>query len=441
MFLICEKIVFLIQNYDNMKKRLLVMGLAMVSYASHAQYKSFQEEASFWVRSNSYGSNGTELNGIAPLQKNSKTQLSAPIQEGNSSYYMVFRSLDRESKDLLDFNFACYKHTMTTQNINYFDEVKKQEKIRNGAIVKQGFSYAYQSDKQFLQLIEEEDQTYIYEFIYVNKEFSAQDHQKIQTYLSVKYGISLIDAANYYDEVVGYLWSDISDFNHDITGIGRNDYYQLNTTSTTNSVQNQYTLSASHLDNHEYVFVGSDKGAWKVVSLGMTNVIEKKFKFKATHTTDLDFTFTINTNLLEGAKNNVSYVMYKNDDFTQPIAIGVERNGQVDFRLQASQLDENAAYTIGYATKSTGEFVFQKGDINVYPNPAKIGENITIDFNFQNKTEVEVYVYQVDGKLIQRKKLGAIDRSQFTTQLQQSGTYVFAVVSNGTTQVHKVVIE
>lgn len=424
-----------------MKKRLLLLGIAFVSIATNAQNKSFSEEANFWVHSTKVSKESSALNGHAPIEKNDRTVLTAPIGKDHSNYYVVFKSLDQENKDLLDFNFSCYKQTMTTQNINYFDEVARKEKIKTGAIVKQGFTYPVASDRQFLQLVEEPDQTYVYELIYVNKEFSLQDHQKIQTYLSLKYGISLIESANYYDEQVGYLWNNQS-FNHQVTALGRNDYYNLNTTSTTNSVQDLYTLSTASLANHQYVFVGANEGRWSVVNKGTHSVIDKSFAFQITNADHLDFVFSINTQNLQGALKDQALVMYKNNDFSTPISIGLAKaDGIVDFSLNGSQISSEDTFTIAYASKSTSEFVFEKGDVNVYPNPSKVGENITIDFNFKNKTDVEVYVYQMDGKLIERKKLGSIDQSKYTTNLNSSGTYVFAVISNGITQVHKVVVE
>lgn len=424
-----------------MKKRLLYLGMVLLTLSSQAQNRSFDQEATFWVKGQANKS-AVHLNGHAPIENNESTVLTAPIGKDHSNYYLVYKSLDKENKDLVDFNFSCYKQTMTTQNINFHDENAKQQKIKTGAIVKQGFVYPALTDRQFLHVIEENDKTYVYEMIYINKEFQLQDHQKIQTYLSLKYGISLVEPANYFDESVGNLWQIKENHNEDITAIGRNDYYGLSTLSTTNSVQSNYSLASNSLSDNEYVFVGSSKGDWEIVENKQTKVIDKTFSIQTTTTRNLAFDFIINTNQLAGYDNESVLILYKNGNVNEPISFGKQVNDQVVFSLQSNDLSDHDEYTVGYASRfNSSEIVFSRDEIKVYPNPSKIGENVNIDFNLKNKSDVEVYVYQLDGKLIDRKKLGVVDVAQYSTSLNQSGTYVFAIITSSGTQVQKVVVE
>lgn len=419
-----------------MKKQLLALGLLLMTFSSYAQRNTFQEKVSYWVKTDAKTSGESQLNGYAPLKITSDGNFTTPIGKAASNYYLVFKSHDKEHVDLLDVNLNCYKHTMTTRNISLADEALKNEKIQTGAIVKQGFKYDYESDRQFFQLIDADDQTYIYEFIYVNDDFELTDHQKIQTYLSLKYGISLLESSNYYDEQVGYLWTEKQN-NQYITSIGRNDFYQLNTLTTVNSAQDIYSLSAKHLNNHEYILVGSSADDWKV---GEGGKILKNFSFEATTSNAVDFTFSVNTNDLETA--NGVLMLYKNNDFTQPIAVGVESGDhQIDFHLSTNDISSTDEYVLAFAQMPSAEIVLDKNAYKIYPNPVKVGESLSIDFNFKYKTDTEIYIYQIDGKLVERKRLGVIDQYQYTTRLQSSGTYVVAIVNNGNTQAQKIVVE
>ena len=135
-------------------------------------------------------------------------------------------------------------------------------------------------------------------------------------------------------------------------------------------------------------------------------------------------------------------MLYKNDDFTKPIAVGVESGDhQIDFNLSTNGISSTDEYVLAFAQKPSAEIVLDKNAYKIYPNPVKVGESLSIDFNFKYKTDTEIYIYQIDGKLVERKRLGVIDQYQYTTRLQSSGTYVVAIVNNGNTQAQKIVVE
>src|SRR5690606_40271072 len=91
---------------------------------------------------------------------------------------------------------------------------------------------------------------------------------------------------------------------------------------------------AKHLNNHEYILVGSSADDWKV---GEGGKILKKFSFEATTTNTVDFTFTVNTKGLE--TSNSVLMLYKNDDFTKPIAVGVESGeNQIVYHLSNTDI-------------------------------------------------------------------------------------------------------
>src|SRR5690606_13502087 len=113
------------------------------------------------------------------------------LGQKHSNFYIVFQSFDEHEVDLANINMKCYQQTITTQNINPQSlDVPLLDKIQTGAILKYGFNLGdYQVTDDFILLNNEKDRTYIYEMIYVNKEFKDIDHKHLQTYLSLKYGI------------------------------------------------------------------------------------------------------------------------------------------------------------------------------------------------------------------------------------------------------------
>ncbi|HUH26435.1 MAG TPA: hypothetical protein VLY87_07395 [Flavobacterium sp.] len=190
-----------------MKKTILLTAILFSSYAVFAQ--KFENRTAFWAKPDKAQNFNQKLNKNVSLNGNVSQSMTASIGEGASNFYVVFKSEDAVEKDLLDFTFTCYQHTVTTHNINYHDVKTVDQKRRTGAIVKYGFNYPNAAgDKNFVTIADKpNDLTDVYEVIYVNDAFSDLDHQQIQTYLSLKYGISLINSSNYVDANGKSIWN------------------------------------------------------------------------------------------------------------------------------------------------------------------------------------------------------------------------------------------
>lgn len=104
----------------------------------------------------------------------------------------------------------------------------------------------------------------LFEIILIEKGSQAVSVNDIRTYLSIKYGIDLIDYKQYGHK--GKKWWDGANkaFNHNIFGIARLDFYNLNNAKSTHSKDNDLIVYNSGgtrgaFQNGEYVLFGTNK--------------------------------------------------------------------------------------------------------------------------------------------------------------------------------------
>lgn len=432
-----------------MKRKILLAAVLFASITTFAQ--KFENRTSFWAKPGASETSkqilGKSTNG------NTNQSLVTQIGAGSSNFYVVFKSEDNIEKDLLNFTFTCYQHTVTTHNINYHDVQKVEEKRRTGAIVRYGFDYPNAGgDKNFVSVADvPNDLTNVYEVIYVNEAFTELDHQQIQTYLSLNYGISLINPGNYFDVNGNQIWNPTlnAQYNNSITALGRSDYFGLNKTNTVNTVDKRVELSANHFNNNEYLFIGStnDKtsfttvkdtelldSSWLVQTNAGSNLATLKFNLGSLKTTGV-YELLINQNATTFANDaNVLKVQGK--------VVG----NQLVFENVLFDSDGNGfdTFSIGYSAKAkenkASEIVI-KSEINAFPNPANINETVNVNYNFGKATNLNIHVFTVDGKLITKKEVNNVNNHVFTTSFATSGVYLIVSTYNGQVTTNRIVVK
>lgn len=500
------------------KKILSIAALSLVFLSqTNVNAQDLKSEAKFWIKG-SKSKGAISLNGNYPISDEYKGSLIAPLGENASNYYVVFQSLDNKPVDLVDFNMKCYQHQITTENINFKEtDSVIQEKIKTGAIVKYGFDLKdYKVTDEFMYVNNEKDQTFIYEIIYINKAFSEKDHKHMQTYLSMKYGVSLLDVTNYLSKNDAVLWNSNldQDANKFIIGIGKSDVYEINKTESINSIDKLLTISSKSLNNEEYIFVGnngksnvfSDQGNQLTLNktfLAQTTSKNKEIvdlKFDTALISDFQFSnvyyLNVNDDLkiqgsIENNKLVFSNVTFNSDNTgidrffvsSEKISIKVDLaeawflndKGQVTLK-PVLELSGNEKYdvswfyngkkitnTVDAIVNKTGEYemqftannstqnykttvydVLESGkseNIQVYPNPITAGQTFEISYNLKAASNVEVYIYQSNGKFVTKKDLGTIENETFKYELQSSGVYILISKINNKSTIQKLIVK
>ncbi|WP_060873606.1 hypothetical protein [Myroides odoratus] len=77
----------------------------------------------------------------------------------------------------------------------------------------------------------------------------------------------------------------------------------------------------------------------------------------------------------------------------------------------------------------------------VTPNPVKAGEEFTVHYDFASAKQVDFYIYTLEGKFIQRKKLGLIEGGQYTYRLASRTTYLLVSIINNKTSFQTLIVK
>lgn len=457
-----------------MKKRILLSAVLLSSCFSFAQ--SFQNRTSFWVKpdkaqnqdqtaynrymnDNYYSMTDDDptdrrLNQNEALNQNVSQSLTTSIGEGASNFYVVFKSEDNVEKDLLDFTFTCYQHTVTTHNINYPDQNTVDLKRRTGAIVKYGFNFPNATgDKNYVTIAERpDDLTDVYEVIYVNDAFSDLDHQQVQTYLSLKYGISLINTENYTDINGNSLWNSglNAEYNTYITGIGRSDYFGLHKTETINSVDKRLEIASNGFADNEYLFIGSTNENTNWIKEGTTEVLNTSWLVQTNTSSNLT---TLRFNAEDNLHKNGAYELVVNPTAS---SFAMDENvTRYQGRIEGNQLvfdnvmfdtDGNGFDTFGISYSAKAKEVARpeivnNSEVNAYPNPTNLDEKVTVAYRFDQPTNLNIHVFTVDGKFIAKKEVNNTTSYQYETSFNASGVYLIVSTYGGQVTTNRIIVK
>lgn len=435
-----------------MKRRILLSAVLLSSCFSFAQ--TFQNRAAFWVKPDKAQNLKQTLNKNVALNQNVSQSLTTAIGEGASNFYVVFKSEDNTEKDLLDFTFTCYQNTVTTHNINYPDPNTVDLKRRTGAIVKYGFNYPNAAgDKNYVTIKDQpNDLTDVYEVIYVNDAFSDLDHQQIQTYLSLKYGISLINTSNYVDANGNSIWNSglNAAYNMYITGIGRSDYFGLHKTETVNSVDKRLEISSNGFANNEYLLIGTPNENTNWSKEGATELLNTSWLVQTNTSSNLT---TLRFNTEGNLHQNGVYELVVN-----PTASSFMIDGNViryQGRIEGNQLvfenilfdaDGNGFDTFGISYSAQAKEISQpeivnNSEVNAYPNPTNLNETVTVAYRFDKPTNLNIHVFTVDGKFIGKKEVNNTTGYQYETSFNASGVYLIVSTYGGQVTTNRIIVK
>lgn len=435
-----------------MKRRLLLAAVLFSTGFTFAQ--TFESRATSWIKPDKALNKKQALNENVVFNKNVTQSLTTSIGEGDSNFYVVFKSEDATETALLDFTFTCYQHSVTTHNINYPDANLVDLKRKTGAIVKYGFSFPNAvGEKNFVTIADNpNDLTDVYEMIYVNDSFSELDHQQIQTYLSLKYGISLIDNANYIDINGNSIWNNSlnSGYNHYITGTGRSDYFGLNKTETINSVDKRLAFSTNRFNDNEYLIIGTNTEYSNWINDSEVELLDTSWLVQTNATSNLT---TLKFNLGSQLNQTGVYELLVHPTASNFVADdnvvryqGKVEGNQIIFSNVVFDTDGNGFDTFGIIhTKQVKDKpqpkIVTNSDINAYPNPANLNEAVTVSYQFDKPTNLNIHVFTTDGKFIEKKEINNTTGYQFETTFNAAGVYLIVSTYNGQVTTNRVIIK
>jgi hypothetical protein len=143
------------------------------------------------------------------------------------------------------------------------------------------------------------------------------------------------------------------------------------------------------------------------------------------------------TPLIKNDKDIAAYEWYKANDI---VSQGKQFTGKEagDYKLMV---------TNSKGCKETFHFSIVDKSITtpdqwvVFPNPVASGAVFSVSFDFQKATKTTVSIYDLGGKLLQFKDLGAITSLQYKNTLTVSGTYMIVCSIDGTLETSKLIVK
>ncbi|MDR6544923.1 MULTISPECIES: T9SS type A sorting domain-containing protein [Chryseobacterium] len=299
----------------------------------------------------------------------------------------------------------------------------------------------------------------LYEAIFVPRKLSKKDLEKVHTYLSIKYGISL-EGVKYVNSKGDVIWDPEKhkDFKNRPTGIGRDDANELNQKQSSN--QEDKTISIGRekisrtnfennapLDNYTFAIWSDDnkdlsfeekenlrvlKRNWEINFIG--NTIPKK-----------GYVLQIAKKLMNPENSRLNYwMLIKNEDGSLKKIEGKANDEMVEYSGVEFPEDKNSA-VFTFATNSTGEKQPDKNNIHdpaytkgpgdatsdfqymLYPNPVKMNNNFTVKFP---PTEgLEIAIYDGGGRILSTEKIDS-KITIYQNSLKIQGAYLVVLTQN-----------
>lgn len=179
------------------------------------------------------------------------------VIEKQSSLFVVFKSVSETEDALVTFQGGQMKSLLNNGKlVTEKEEIFSKSNPRNGTLVthifnknsivsrKKGaisFEDALYADKEGLNRM--------YELLYFPRALNNKEQQIIESYLAIKYGVSLIGGKNYYNSKGDTIWRHEPNaaFSNRITGLGRDDGLKLYQKQSANAVKDGLSIGLGKL--------------------------------------------------------------------------------------------------------------------------------------------------------------------------------------------------
>jgi len=411
-----------------------------------------------------------------------------------SSLFVVYLSKEDDEKELLSIERGVFKANLTNKKMICDKEVVfKNENSKTGIIVSYLFDKNSLAGKKKGNLTFSEhffenkkNKNQLAELIYIPRAVSSKERKIIESYLAIKYGISLNEDAIYYNSKSDTIWNgkENEGFTQRVTGIGKDTLLGLNQKQSKNSKNDGLTIGLNKIkkSNIENDFVLEDKSfliwgdngkkvfleanpkrrmktmsrVWKMqtssskTTIQNTQIIIDKGQMTLEHEkseTDSDFMWLAvdslsttefnyeNAKYIKATLNNEKNIVFDN------IKLNSNSNYLFTIVKAAEITKEQNTVPLENSISVLENTDLRNGNYVVFPNPVNKNENFSIQFNLNQYSNVSIQITDINGKTIKTKDLGSIDKYLYKESLPISGTYWIIVSINGKIETKKIIVQ
>lgn len=307
-----------------------------------------------------------------------------------------------------------------------------------------------------------EDQ-HLYEMIFIPRKAKAMDLNKIHSYLSIKYGISL-QRGKYYGSDGKVIWDPEKhkEFKHRPTGLGRDDGNELYQKQSSN-VEDQFLTigktdikktnveNTSLFDHNNFVIWSDDNKGMTMKADGNFNVLERNWEINFIGSTipKKDYKVRIEKKTINPDSLPIVYWMFLKSPTGEIKKLqGVENENHVDFSkvdFSGEKDDENLQYftfavsplretktedqvNSGSSIINENQLSLDLSQIILYPNPVKKDQSFTV--KFPEMENLSIAIYDGGGRLVRLEKIDHRSRS-YSSSLNIQSSYLITLTQNG----------
>lgn len=294
---------------------------------------------------------------------------------------------------------------------------------------------------------------HVYEVLFIPKKIGSKKRAIVHSYLSLKYGISLIKG-KYYNSKRKVLWDSEKeeDFSYRPTGIGRDDGTSLYQKQSSNQSTQFLTIghqeikarnseNKSVFEDQQFVIWSDNNGAlsyqkdgddeklqrrWRIYFMGK-NISKSHYQLRIPLLSEGDslyYYLILNTEggkeeRIQGKKEG-DWVIFNEVDF---------KTSRAEFTFATSVFDEKEE-----AEKEKSKLVKTNADMNknhltLYPNPVSKNQLFSIS-DLSKLKGLSLHIFDGSGRLVYQQKLSQ-DTSVFQYRLPAEGVYIINLRSQG----------
>ena len=294
------------------------------------------------------------------------------------------------------------------------------------------------------------------EVMYYDRKMPKDEMGRVQSYLAVKYGITL-DAADYVDGHGEMLWeySQQSRYHHRITALGRDSVYGLAQLRSRSEVDgSMLTISADSLSEGTYIIFGDDGGELTFAADSTTELelLGRRWQAVSRMVGGVEQLVTIGLDTRD-LPTGVMPTMYVGEEPYHPyrtsdttlVYDGVtlpQGTSNIFFAIPEEHTMEMAA---GPSANDTEEQAIRKGgkmasvevSTDVYPNPSTGHYNIVV----RGTERMHVKIYNTLGVVVREVKESGKAEYRVTGTLPTGSLYYVDVTTDEGTKTIKLVVK
>ncbi len=385
--------------------------------------------AIFYFTTNTFSQQSNISNKYSDFEGNELRKINYQITN-DLTIFLVFYSNRYDDKVLLIGNKDKLVN-VTNNNILFIDDyIEFKENYKKGKIVTVNIP-----NKFFHKSLLKYTNPMLKELVLWDGIAEQKARKILESYLSIKHGISLYKKSNYYSSTKKKIWDAYynKNFLYRVTGLGIDHNIKLNRLKGKNIDSDSLVIgidlndrlsvaTLTNLKNPKYLIWG-DNG--ESLSFNNKNELNRVWRYQKTNFEDntfFNFTFTLEDDILKKyqyflvfskkefktEKNNLYYL---NPDYIHNMLFGY------NIKLDAN----NNNFTILRKPKPDKEF------FSIFPNPAIIGNPVILKFNnLDIDSMIKIDVFDISGKIIYHKNYKTTNR-KYNNKIIFKKTGVFLV--------------